>query len=110
MNKAELIEKVSKKTDLTKVDSQIKIFVFGSVALNIAHKYSDLDIAVVISDDLSKKEFRHKFYSKRTLIKRQLDLIVKNKKDFLNLEENLICQSIQIEGVEIYPEWKLNGQ
>lgn len=96
-------------SDLTKLNPNCKIVLFGSVAKNTADQYSDLDIAVYLDDSIDRNNFKKEFYKTRTRIKRPADLLFKKKSDLL-IESNMpIDQQIKQDGVEVYPEWKLNG-
>lgn len=95
------------RDDLVKVNSNIQIFVFGSVARGQATHRSDIDLAVILSDDLNKKQFIKDFYHFRTRTNTPVDFIFKTKSEFENDNESPIAQVIKETGIEIYPHWML---
>jgi predicted nucleotidyltransferase len=96
--------------DLVKIDPECKIFVFGSVANNTAGIHSDIDMAVFIKNELDLRVFRALFYRNRIRIPRALDLIFRHQ-SALQPNENTseLVEEILSRGIEVYPDWRLNG-
>ena len=88
------------------IDSDIKIFLFGSVATNMATTYSDLDIAVVSKDSESKKSIQKKFFELKRVTECSVDLVFLTADQMINDIDHLIAQVIKLEGIEIYPAWQ----
>lgn len=95
--------------DLIKVNPNCKIILFGSVAKNTADQYSDLDLAVYLDNNIDRAEFKKTFYKSRTRIKRPVDILFKKKSELNLPEDSPINEQIQKDGIELYPDWKLNG-
>lgn len=94
--------------DLKKINADIEVYVFGSVARGEATDFSDYDIAVVIPDNVDKKKFRSDFYAQRTKIKYPVDFIFRHKHEISSQSDaNIINDVIKAEGVQIYPLWGL---
>lgn len=96
-------------TDLVRINSDVQILVFGSVARHEATEFSDIDLAIIVSDETDKKEFRKLFYKNRSAFKTPTDFIFRNRSEYnKKIQTNPIDQEIKNTGVEIYPQWKLN--
>jgi predicted nucleotidyltransferase len=97
------IRKIVQK--LKTIDSNIKIFLFGSVATNTATTYSDLDIAVVSKDTESKKNIQKKFFELKRVTECSVDLVFLTTNQTINDVDHPIAQVVKSEGIEIYPAW-----
>lgn len=90
--------------DLCSVHPSIEIYLFGSYAKETATVSSDLDIAVILPDDMSKKKFRKEFYVKRSPINIPVDFIFKHKSELEHpSEEDHVADEVRITGKKIYP-------
>lgn len=95
--------------DFTRLNSNLKIILFGSSSNGTATVFSDIDLAVILDDQTDKKSFIKEFYKPRTLIKTPVDIIFRHRSEFNQKQtDNMIDQEIASTGVEIYPTWKLN--
>lgn len=95
---------------LNAIDSNLTIFLFGSVALNCATTYSDLDIAVITETTEKKQILKKIFYAQKRVTRCSLDLVVLTQDQFENDVDHPIAQIIKSNGIQLYPEWKwING-
>jgi len=93
--------------DLVKVSPNIRIFLFGSFAKKTATQTSDLDLAVILTDQMDKKSFRKEFYSRRTRIHIPIDFIFRNESEFQSSRADYpVDDEIKGVGIELYPQWK----
>ncbi len=92
---------------ITAIDSNIKIFLFGSVATHTATTFSDLDIAVISKDSEHKKNIQKKFFESKRVTDCSLDLVFLTADQMTNDVDHPIAQVIKLEGIEIYPTWNL---
>lgn len=97
-------------TAIKAIDSNLSVFLYGSVGSGSATSYSDLDIAV-ITQDLGKKQlFTKTFYEQKRVTSCSVDLVVLTQDQFENDVDHPIAQVIKHEGIQLYPEWKwING-
>ncbi|MBN8537090.1 MAG: nucleotidyltransferase domain-containing protein [Deltaproteobacteria bacterium] len=86
------------------------IYIFGSFVADRFTAESDLDLAVIIPDEESPKLFLQKIYESGRLSQWPLDLLVFKKSDFIKRSEiGGVCFDIKESGVELHPNWSLNG-
>lgn len=90
------------------VEKNIVVYVFGSYAEGRFTSSSDLDIAIVIPDNLSVKDFYSSLFSAGPLSDWPLDLLIFKKSDFDKKKEiGGVCFDIRESGLEIYPKWQV---
>jgi predicted nucleotidyltransferase len=93
-----------------RVQPQESVYLFGSFVNDKFTVESDLDLAVIIPDDDSPKNFLQKIYEPGRLSQWPLDLLVFRSSDFIRKSEiGGVCFDIKESGVELYPKWSLNG-
>jgi predicted nucleotidyltransferase len=88
--------------DLRRVTPDFKAYVFGSVAEQTSTEDSDLDILFVLPNTADIKEVRRKFFTIKTKLHFETDLVFQKEEQF-NHPEFLLGQTTMI---EVYPNWK----
>lgn len=88
--------------DLKRITPDFKAYVFGSVANKTSTENSDLDILFVFSNTANIKEIRRKFFSTKTKLHFETDLIFQTEAQFKHPESLLNPQEM----IEVYPNWK----
>jgi predicted nucleotidyltransferase len=90
------------------LDPDASVILFGSMITNNVNNESDIDLAIIISNDLNETEFRKNLSGKKVLGKWPTDLLIYTKAQFDSNVENIggICLEIKDNGVELYPHWK----
>ena len=92
------------------LDPNCEIFIFGSFVEGRFTGESDLDVAVIIADGSDRKKFIESIYKPGVLSKWPIDLIVMSKSDYNKKKEvGGVAFDINEAGVQLYPNWKLNG-
>ena len=84
-----------------------QIYLFGSYAYGTPHKYSDLDLYVVLKDDVQMRDLDAGLQISLAIARKKsmpVDIIAKNKKDFLNRMNGRFTleQKVTREGIRIY--------
>lgn len=99
----DIIEKIKS------VEDHSKVFIFGSFVHDKLNYESDLDLAVIIPDHKSVKDFLNTLYSKGQVSKWPLDLLVFNESHFAQKsQEGGVCFDIREDGIELFPNWSLD--
>lgn len=93
--------------DISKINSRVKVYVFGSVARNEATTESDLDVLFVVPNDENLKNIRAQFYKTKTLLDANIDIVFKTELQF-NQTDSMFLDGIRNDLKEVYPEWTLN--
>lgn len=88
--------------DLRGVTPDFKAYVFGSVAEKTSTENSDLDILFVFPNTADIKEIRKKFFTTKTKLHFETDLVFQTEAQFTH-PESLLNQATMI---EVYPNWK----
>lgn len=88
--------------DLKRVTPAFKAYVFGSVANKTSTEDSDLDILFVFPNTADIKEVRKKFFTEKTKLHFETDLLFQTEAQFDHPESLLNPESM----VEVYPNWK----
>ncbi|MCL2092666.1 MAG: nucleotidyltransferase domain-containing protein [Treponema sp.] len=84
-----------------------QIYLFGSYAYGNPHKYSDLDLYVVLKDDLPMRDLDAGLQISHAIARKKsmpVDIITKKKKDFI-LRMNTkftLEQKVTRDGIRIY--------
>ncbi len=82
------------------------VYVFGSFATKQMSEASDLDIAVIVADGVDTNHFRKSIA--RPLSTWPLDLIIVNRSRFEERKDyGGVLFEVHVEGIELYPTWKL---
>ena len=84
-----------------------QIYLFGSYAYGTPHKYSDLDLYVVLKDDVQMRDLDAGLQIRFAIARKKsmpVDIVAKNKKDFLNRlnVKFSLEQKVTRDGVRIY--------
>ena len=83
-----------------------QIYLFGSYAYGIPHKNSDLDLYIVIKDNLPMRDLDAGLQISMAIANEKsmpVDIIVKNKKEFLNRLNDLTLEhKVTKDGIKIY--------
>ena len=84
-----------------------QIYLFGSYAYGTPHKDSDLDLYVVLKDDLPMRDLDAGLQARFAIVRQKsmpVDIIAKNKKDFLNRMNVKFSleQKVTRDGIRIY--------
>lgn len=92
------------------IEVNAQVFIFGSFVRDNMRTGSDIDLAVILPDGISTKEFLKKIYKQNDKVSQwPLDLLVFNKSYFENKSQiGGVCFEIREDGVELYPRWSLN--
>lgn len=101
-----ILEKIVKR--ISAVESNCKVFIFGSFAEHRFTAESDLDIAVIIPDSWSEKHFLQEVYQAGPLSTWPLDLVVLKKSRFEKRKDiGGVCFDIRESGIQLFPDWNL---
>ncbi|MCL2772838.1 MAG: nucleotidyltransferase domain-containing protein [Oscillospiraceae bacterium] len=76
------------------IDGVKKIYLFGSYAYGEPNKDSDLDLAVIISDDKDQLKTSHAIHKGLALRVIPLDMVVNKESDFDSASERITLQNI----------------
>jgi len=84
-----------------------QIYLFGSYAYGTPHKYSDLDLYVVLKDGLPIRDLDAGLQVSLAIARKKsmpVDIIAKNKKEFLNRMNGKFTleQKVTRDGIRIY--------
>ena len=83
-----------------------QIFLFGSYAYGTPHKYSDLDLYVVLKDDVQMRDLDAGLQISMAIARKKsmpVDIIAKKKKDFVDrLEDITLERIVSRDGIRIY--------
>jgi len=83
-----------------------QIYLFGSYAYGTPHKYSDLDLYVVLKDGLPMRDLDAGLQIRMAIARKKsmpVDIIAKNKQDFLNRMNGMTLERIVTrDGIRIY--------
>jgi predicted nucleotidyltransferase len=83
-----------------------QIYLFGSHAYGKPHKYSDLDLYVVLKDGLPMRDLDAGLEISLAIARKKsmpVDIIAKNKTDFLNrLDDMTLERKVTRDGIRIY--------
>lgn len=94
---------------ITKIEMNAQVFVFGSFVKDNMTTGSDIDLAVILPNKNSTKDFLNTLYSQNDKVSPwPLDLLVFNKSYFeYKSQIGGVCFEIREDGVELYPNWSL---
>jgi predicted nucleotidyltransferase len=98
---------LDKLTDLiTKAIPVEQIYLFGSYAYGKPHKYSDLDLYVVLKDGLPMRDLDAGLQISLAIAREKsmpVDIVAKNKRDFINRLNDITLERIVTrDGIRIY--------
>jgi predicted nucleotidyltransferase len=83
-----------------------QIYLFGSYAYGKPHKYSDLDLYVVLKDDVPLRDMDAGLQIRMAIARKKsmpVDIIAKKKKDFTNrLNDITLERIVNRDGIRIY--------
>ncbi|MDR2716599.1 MAG: nucleotidyltransferase domain-containing protein [Treponema sp.] len=83
-----------------------QIYLFGSYAYGTPHKYSDLDLYVVLKDGLPMRDLDAGLQIRMAVVRETsmpIDIVAKNKQDFLNRVNGITLERIvNRDGIRIY--------
>jgi predicted nucleotidyltransferase len=83
-----------------------QIYLFGSYAYGKPHKYSDLDLYVVLKDDVPIRDLDAGLQIRMAVISEAsmpLDILAKKKRDFVNrLDDMTLERIVNRDGIRIY--------
>jgi DNA polymerase sigma len=111
-NRAHQWEEILKSliSRITRLESSCSIYIFGSFVRDELTAESDIDLCVIVPDSISPKQFYKDLYSSGPVSPSwPLDLLIFRKSDY-DRKSNIggVCFDIKIDGVELYPFWRLN--
>lgn len=93
---------------IQKIEPHARVLIFGSFVKNKFTAESDIDLAVIVPDHWSQKDFLDQLYCAGPISTWPLDLLVFKKSYFE--EKSMIggvCFDIAELNVELYPHWRL---
>jgi len=83
-----------------------QIYLFGSYAYGTPHKYSDLDLYVVLKDDVTMRDIDAGVQIALAISRKKsmpVDIVAKKKKDFYNrLDGFTLERKVNRDGIRIY--------
>jgi predicted nucleotidyltransferase len=83
-----------------------QIYLFGSYAYGKPHKYSDLDLYVVIKDEVPLRDLDAGLQIRMAIARKKsmpVDIITKKKRDFMDrLNEITLERIVNRDGIRIY--------
>jgi predicted nucleotidyltransferase len=83
-----------------------QIYLFGSYAYGTPHKYSDLDLYVVLKDDVPMRDLDAGLQIRMAIARKKsmpVDIVAKKKKDFVNRLDGITLERIvNRDGIRIY--------
>jgi predicted nucleotidyltransferase len=83
-----------------------QIYLFGSYAYGTPHKYSDLDLYVVLKDDVGMRDLDAGLQIRMAVVRETsmpLDIVAKKKKDFVKrLDDITLERIVNRDGIRIY--------
>ena len=83
-----------------------QIFLFGSYAYGNPHKYSDLDLYVVLKDEVTMRDLDAGLQIAMAIARKKsmpVDIIAKKKKDFTErLDDITLERIVKRDGIRIY--------
>ena len=83
-----------------------QIYLFGSHAYGTAHKYSDLDLYIVLKDDVPMRDLDAGLQIRMAIARKKsmpVDIITKKKKDFMSrLDDITLERIVNRDGILIY--------
>jgi len=83
-----------------------QIYLFGSYAYGKPHKYSDLDLYVVLKDEVAMRDLDAGLQISMAIARKKsmpVDIIAKKKREFLNrLEDITLERIVNRDGILIY--------
>jgi predicted nucleotidyltransferase len=83
-----------------------KIYLFGSYAYGTPHKYSDLDLYVVLKDDVSMRDLDAGLQIRMAIARKKsmpVDIVAKKKRDFdSRLDDITLERVVNRDGIRIY--------
>ena len=83
-----------------------QIFLFGSYAYGKPHKYSDLDLYVVLKDEVTMRDLDAGLQIAMAIARKKsmpVDIIAKKKKDFISrLDDITLERIVKRDGIQIY--------
>ena len=83
-----------------------QIYLFGSYAYGTPHKYSDLDLYVVLKDEVTQRDLDAGLQISMAIARKKtmpVDIITKKKKDFMNrLDDITLERIVNRDGIRIY--------
>ena len=83
-----------------------QIYLFGSYAHGTPHKYSDLDLYVVLKDDVQMRDLDAGLQIRFAIARKKsmpVDIVAKKKKDFFSrLDDFTLEHKVNRDGIKIY--------
>jgi len=83
-----------------------QIYLFGSHAYGIPHKYSDLDLYIVLKDDVPMRDLDAGLQIRIAIARKKsmpVDIVAKKKKDFISrLDDITLERTVNRDGILIY--------
>jgi len=83
-----------------------QIYLFGSYAYGTPHKYSDLDLYIVLKDDVPLRDLDAGLQIRMAIARKKsmpVDIVAKKKKDFLSrLDDITLERIVKRDGIRIY--------
>jgi predicted nucleotidyltransferase len=83
-----------------------QIYLFGSYAYGTPHKYSDLDLYVVLKDDVQMRDLDAGLQIRMAIARKKsmpVDILAKKKRDFLDRLNGITLERIvNRDGIRIY--------
>ena len=83
-----------------------KIYLFGSYAYGTPHKYSDLDLYVVLKDEVSMRDLDAGLQIRMAIARKKsmpVDIVAKKKKDFDSRLDGITLERVvNRDGIRIY--------
>ena len=83
-----------------------QIYLFGSYAYGTPHKYSDLDLYIVLKDDVPLRDLDAGLQISMAIARKKsmpVDIVAKKKKDFLSrLDDITLERIVKRDGIKIY--------
>jgi predicted nucleotidyltransferase len=83
-----------------------QIYLFGSYAYGKPHKYSDLDLYVVLKDDVPMRDLDAGLQIRMAIARKKsmpVDIVAKKKSDFVNRLDGITLErTVNRDGIRIY--------
>jgi len=106
MDKAIQVELAKLKELIINAISVEQIYLFGSYAYGKPHKYSDLDLYVVLKDDVPLRDLDAGLQIRMAIARKKsmpVDIVAKKKKDFMSrLDAITLERIVNRDGIRIY--------
>jgi len=83
-----------------------QIYLFGSYAYGTPHKYSDLDLYVVLKDEVTMRDLDAGLQIRMAIARKKtmpVDIVAKKKRDFIDrLDDMTLERKVNRDGVRIF--------